>query len=83
MNKQTSNAVYGLFCEDIEKNTLLGLYSSRESADVACKEYIEEEIADYNPDKLDEVRSYYQKFILVRRLEIGQSPSRDYSYINC
>ena len=74
MNNQSSTAVYGLFLEGDEGDILLGLYSSRGSADVARQEYIEEEVSDFDPNNAAQVRKTYEATVYVAQLPVGSKP---------
>lgn len=73
--------MYGLFFDEMDSTTLLGLYSSWGSAEVARQEYIEELVADFDLSKpvSSRTKSYYEECISVRRLEVGGAPSPRYS----
>lgn len=75
MNTTNTTSVYGLFLDDIDGMTLLGIYFLEGEAAAARAHYIAEQVSDFAADKQEWAQNEYEHSVVIKPLAAGQTPS--------
>jgi hypothetical protein len=78
-NEQSSSAVYGVFFFYKACPSLLGLYLLEGEAEAARQAYIAEQMKDHPIQGFTEEIDCLRDATVVRRLQLGQVPSYNFS----
>jgi hypothetical protein len=76
---QSSSKVYGLFLDDEERDTLLGIYFREGEAVAARAQYIEEEVSGFQPTEHAFARKHFDTAVYVVQLPVGSKP--DFKFV--